>query len=191
MFVLLHGFPTNSYDFKGVIEDLKRTGMVVTFDFLGFGLSDKPKHHNYSLIEQTDITVSLLKHLGLTSVHVFAHDYGDSVGEELLARAAEKRLPFSILSVLFLNGGLVSQGHSPLLSQRLLQSHIMGPVLAHTVNYYSFRSAFTSVFGAHSTPSEEELRVIWAFIQKENGHLLMHSLLQFMPERLRFADRWV
>ncbi len=173
------------------MDDLKRTGMVVAFDFLGFGLSDKPKHHNYTLMEQTDITVSLLSHLSLQSIHILAHDYGVSVGQELLARDAEKNLPFRIQSTVFLNGGLLPHAHRPVLMQHLLQSHVFGPLLSHAVNYYSFRGSFRAVFGTHTAPSEEELRVIWAFIQKEDGHLLAHKLLQYMPERRHFAERWV
>src|SRR3954454_886725 len=52
--LLLHGFPSSSYDFRGVVERLGDHAWL-TLDFLGFGLSDKPRPHRYSLLEQADI----------------------------------------------------------------------------------------------------------------------------------------
>lgn len=52
--LLLHGFPSSSYDFRPVIERLGERSWL-TLDFLGFGFSDKPHRHNYSLLEQADI----------------------------------------------------------------------------------------------------------------------------------------
>ena len=59
--LLLHGFPESSYSFHAVLEGLlghfKR---LVLFDFVGFGWSDKPcASFSYSLLEQTDIALSL------------------------------------------------------------------------------------------------------------------------------------
>lgn len=190
-FVLLHGFPTQSYDFVSLIPELRKRGSVVAFDFLGFGLSDKPSFHNYTLMEQSDITVALLKYLKVDRVHVLAHDYGVSVGQELLARDLEGKLPFQLDSVAFLNGGLVAGLHRPLITQILLQSHHVGPLLTRAMNYYAFRRSFSAVFGSQTQPSEEDLRVLWAFLLRKNGHHRAHDLLQYMPERHLHKDRWV
>ncbi|RYE76895.1 MAG: alpha/beta fold hydrolase, partial [Myxococcales bacterium] len=50
--LLLHGFPTSSHDFVRVWGRLARVHPLVTLDFLGFGASDKPPTHGYSLFEQ-------------------------------------------------------------------------------------------------------------------------------------------
>jgi pimeloyl-ACP methyl ester carboxylesterase len=52
--LLLHGFPSSSYDFQSVIARLGQRSWL-TVDFLGFGLSDKPHRHHYGLLEQADI----------------------------------------------------------------------------------------------------------------------------------------
>ncbi|MEZ4409414.1 MAG: alpha/beta fold hydrolase [Polyangiales bacterium] len=54
--MILHGFPTSSHDFAGVIPTLARERRVVCFDFLGFGYSAKPERFSYSLMEQCDAT---------------------------------------------------------------------------------------------------------------------------------------
>jgi len=40
--LMLHGFPTWSYDYAEVANDLARDHDVITLDFLGYGASDKP-----------------------------------------------------------------------------------------------------------------------------------------------------
>ena len=53
--LLLHGFPTWSYDYAEVASDLARDHDVITLDFLGYGASDKPNPHEYSVAESADI----------------------------------------------------------------------------------------------------------------------------------------
>src|SRR5919108_350064 len=57
--VLLHGFPTSSFDWSAFLER-DRKHAALAFDFLGFGLSDKPAHHTYSLRWQADLTEELI-----------------------------------------------------------------------------------------------------------------------------------
>ena len=94
---------------------------VIACDMLGFGDSAKPRGHAYSLLQQADLQQALLADLGIREpVHVLAHDYGDSVAQELLARHYEGR--FHMASCVFLNGGLFPETHRPVLMQKLLLS---------------------------------------------------------------------
>ena len=52
--MLLHGYPSSSYDWRAVLDRLPGRA-AVCFDFLGFGLSDKPREHVYSLLQQADL----------------------------------------------------------------------------------------------------------------------------------------
>ncbi|WP_458722042.1 alpha/beta fold hydrolase, partial [Mycobacterium tuberculosis] len=90
--LLLHGYPSSSFDFRAVIPHL--TGQAwVTMDFLGFGLSDKPRPHRYSLLEQAHLVETVVAHTVTGAVVVLAHDMGTSVTTELLARDLDGRLP--------------------------------------------------------------------------------------------------
>ncbi len=57
--LLLHGFPTSCYDWRGVIERLSGASAIAP-DLLGFGLSDKPVAYSYSLFQQADTIEALL-----------------------------------------------------------------------------------------------------------------------------------
>ena len=50
--LFLHGFPTSSFDYALLTPLLASQRRLVLFDFLGYGYSDKPRQHNYSLFEQ-------------------------------------------------------------------------------------------------------------------------------------------
>lgn len=52
-------------------------------------------------------------HPGLSSVHLVAHDFGDLVGQELLSRPVEKKLPFQITRFMMLNCGIVYSAYRP------------------------------------------------------------------------------
>ncbi|KAF1371854.1 hypothetical protein PFLUV_G00273680 [Perca fluviatilis] len=87
--VLLHGFPTSRFDWNKIWEPLtQRFHRVIALDFLGFGFSDKPGPHRYSIFEQASVVGALVAHLGLSNqrVTLVSHDYGDTVALELLFR---------------------------------------------------------------------------------------------------------
>ena len=103
--LLLHGFPTASWDWHYLWVPLTQRFRVVACDMLGFGDSAKPLDHDYSLMEQADLQQALLAHLNIDQpVHLLAHDYGGTVAQELLARHCEQRI--EIASCAFLNSGL-------------------------------------------------------------------------------------
>ena len=105
--VLLHGFPTWSYDYAAVAKDLEPDHDVVTLDFLGYGASDKPNPYEYSVAESADTVEDLLALLGIASSHLAVHDYGGIVGQELLDRHQSGKLPFDIAGLAILNCGIV------------------------------------------------------------------------------------
>ncbi|NWS77864.1 MEST protein, partial [Crotophaga sulcirostris] len=99
--VLLHGFPTSSYDWCKIWEGLtQRFHRVIALDFVGFGFSDKPRPHRYSIFEQASIVEGLVRHLGLRRqrINLLSHDYGDTVAQELLHRSLQWRCRFHLVS---------------------------------------------------------------------------------------------
>lgn len=188
--LLLHGFPTASWDWSPIWEQLKATQRVIAFDFLGFGFSDKPNPHDYTILGQAALTEALVEHLGLTTFHVMAHDYGDTVAQELLARQNEGSGAGTWLSLMLLNGGLFPETHRPRLLQKLLLTSA-GPLLTRLVNQRSFSRAFSQVWGPDTQPSQEELQAFWELIIHNDGNKIMNRLLRYIPERTLHRPRWV
>lgn len=192
--ILIHGFPTASWDWHLLWGDLSKNFHLITLDMLGFGFSDKPAKHVYSIIEQADIWETLLEHLNVKRIKILAHDYGDTVAQEILARFLEKQKKnedyLQVESICFLNGGLIPEMHRPRLIQKLLNSPI-GFLVSKLFNEKRFRISFSEVFGSSTKPSDKELREFWQLIVFNQGHLINHKLIHYINERKKYRDRWV
>lgn len=186
--VLLHGFPTASWDFCGVIDALAEKRAVVTFDFLGFGLSDKPERFGYSLFEHADTTALVLRELGVRRAHVIAHDMGTSVTTELLARRERGLLPFEIASVVLMNGSVhIDLAHlTP--GQKLLRSPL-GGLFARLSTKRSFAMQLRRLFARPL--GDAELDAMWALVSRADGALRLPKAIGYVGERWRFERRWI
>jgi haloalkane dehalogenase len=71
--VLMHGFPDDLHLYDRLVPELAGRH-VVTFDFLGWGASDKPTGYPYTAANQTGDLDAVLDHLQLGPVVLVAHD---------------------------------------------------------------------------------------------------------------------
>ncbi|NXI52962.1 MEST protein, partial [Chloroceryle aenea] len=123
--LLLHGFPTSSYDWCKIWEGLtQRFHRVIALDFVGFGFSDKPRPHRYSIFEQASIVEGLVRHLGLhhQRINLLSHDYGDTVAQELLHRYEHNKTGSILINSLCLSNGAGHIPASQLLAPRRVES---------------------------------------------------------------------
>lgn len=193
--VCIHGFPTASFDWQPLWPALvQRFGQVLAPDMIGFGFSDKPRRYEYSILDQADLFERLLRSRGIRRYHILAHDYGDTVAQELLARH-EHRLQIGdeslmVASCCLLNGGLFPEAHRAARVQKLLLTPA-GPLIARLMSERSFMPKFAAVFGPATQPDDEELRVFWALIARQHGARIMHRLIRYIPERIALRERWV
>ena len=187
--VFLHGFPTSSFDWSAVIERFD-SNPVLAFDFLGFGLSDKPREHSYTLAWQADLTEALVaeKFPG-REVFICAHDMGTSVATELMARDIEGELGFAIAGILLFNGSILVERANPTLAQKLLRGPL-GPVTARLANEPFFRRQFSSIFSEEHPATPEFIADCWGLMEYGGGNRLGHKLISYMEERQIYADRW-
>ena len=192
----LHGFPSASFDWYPLWDRLAaRFGRVLAFDMLGYGFSAKPAGQDYPIPVQADIAESLLASRGVTSVHLLAHDVGDTVAQELLARDLERRAgsrpgALRIASCVLLNGGLFPETHRASRAQKLLLGPF-GGLVAATVSERRFMPSFALVFGPDTKPDAEELAVFWSLLAHDRGHRRLHRLIRYILERRATRDRWV
>ena len=103
--VVLHGFPTSSFDFAAVAGPLAEHRRVVFVDMLGYGLSDKPDV-SYTMALQADLVMAAVAALGIRRLALVTHDMGDTVGGELLARTAEGSWPVEVTRRVVTNGSI-------------------------------------------------------------------------------------
>ena len=186
--LLIHGYPTASYDWVRVWPRLAARYSLYALDLLGFGSSEKPRDCDYPIALQADLCMALLEDCGVSGVHVLAHDYGDTVAQELLAREREGRL--RIASMVFLNGGLFPETHRARPVQKLLATPVLGPLLARAMSYGKFEATMLSISGS-APPTREELQDLWVLIERDGGREALARLINYMEQRRRNRARWV
>ena len=185
--LLIHGFPSASWDWRHQWLPLAEKYHVITADMPGFGFSDKSPARDYSIKLQADMFEALMSAQGITHCHLVAHDYGDTVAQELLARQAEAPA-LTLLSVQLLNGGLFPETHRPVLAQKLLISPL-GSVFARFFSENKLRNTFAHI--CKQPLAEEELSGLWQLHCFNQGQRVLHKLIRYMEERRRYRDRWV
>ncbi|NXS72305.1 MEST protein, partial [Pandion haliaetus] len=165
--VLLHGFPTSSYDWCKIWEGLtQRFHRVIALDFVGFGFSDKPRPHHYSIFEQASIVEGLVRHLGLhhQRINLLSHDYGVTVAQELLHRSLQPLMLWLLFTFL-----------SCTLTQLLpCCSELFFPGLAQS-----------------SDPTRSLRRQSTGICGQRCGPMMAISILQYINQRKKHRDRWV
>lgn len=185
--VLIHGFPTSSWDWYKVWDLLTDHYQVIAFDMVGFGFSDKPRRYQYSIHDQADLFEALMTHLGISACHLLVHDYGNTVAQEILAR--NHRSMTEIRSVCFLNGGLFPEMHRALLIQKLLKSPL-GFLVTMLNSKTRLRKSMDVLYGRVKADGEE-LEGYWQIICRQNGHRLLHKLIHYIHDRRQHRGRWV
>ncbi len=188
---IFHGYPYNSFDFEKIWSGLTAKFTVVAVDMLGMGFSDKPEKHHYSFDEMADLYTALLKELQIYQTHILAHDLGNSVVQELIARQNEN--PFSIKSIAFLNGGLFSDVYKPRLIQILLSKSpkFVGSFLSRLMSKKSVSKATSEVFGSNTKPSEELLENFWDILNYNNGKSIAYLIGRLVFEKDKHQQDWI
>jgi len=191
--VLLHGFPTSSYDYRAMMRLLSGRFRCIAFDLPGYGLSDKPPAYSYSLFQQADAVEALLRALGVETARVVCHDMGTSVMCELLARAEEGRLGFQLEHVTFTNGSMLQWLAALTPFQKLMASN---ETLPQAVELCAQIADFMvpGLRGLTRRPdaiSAEDEIVMRELMLHNDGHLRLPALAGYMRERYVHRERWI
>jgi pimeloyl-ACP methyl ester carboxylesterase len=189
LLLFLHGFPSSSYDWQPLFELRPPDEATLCFDFLGFGLSEKPRDHEYTLAWQADAVEELVRRSGAKRVFVIGHDMGTSVATELMARDLRGELGMNMAGALLFNGSMLLHLAKPTLGQNLLRSRL-GTVFARLTSERSFRAQFSRIFSPQHPLSAEEAGDQWSLLTHNGGQRIAHLTINYMAERERFTERW-
>jgi len=188
--LVLHGFPTSSFDFHRVLDRLAADRRVLLFDQLGYGLSDKPDIA-YTLAGQADIAMALLDQLGVDRLGLLTHDVGDTVGGELLARNLEGGWPVEITDRTLTNGSIYMELAQLSIGQRLLldlpdaRLPGRGPVDAEAVV-----AGVVATYSPGTVVDITDTAAVGEMIAHLDGMLLLPRVIRYLEERRRDEARF-
>jgi pimeloyl-ACP methyl ester carboxylesterase len=188
LLLFLHGFPSSSFDWRSTLHSLPGRA-TVTLDFLGFGLSEKPRDVRYSLLDQADLVEEAVAGDPARPTVLVAHDMGTSVATELLARDIDGRLSINLKAALLCNGSMILERASLTPGQKLLRSPL-GGLAARASSRRFFLREFSKLFSGAHPLSQEEAEDQWALWHRAGGQRIAHRLISYQDERIRFAARW-
>jgi pimeloyl-ACP methyl ester carboxylesterase len=178
--LVLHGFPSCSFDWRNVLDALRARRRVIAVDFLGFGLSDKPDLR-YGMRLQADVIEAVARDLGLTAVALLTHDMGDTVGGELLARSLEGTLPFAVTRRVLTNGSIYIDMAHLTTGQQLLLSLDDAPT--ELVQADGFKAGLAGTFSPKSAVADDELEAQWLLAERNDGHRLLARTIRYIEDR--------
>ena len=194
--LLLHGFPEFSFSYSYVVKGLLEVfDRIILFDMIGYGFSDKPSsNYSYSLMDQADSAFEVWKYFGIKGGHLLAHDMGNSVATEIVAREVEGKLPVwlseGLKSLTLTNGSVVLKLASLRFMQKMLLTK-MGFLITKFMNYPIFKQQIKSAHG-NDDLSDEVIELLWEGNKLMNGTRKSHLMIKYLNDRKRYeTKRWI
>ena len=183
--LVLHGFPTCSYDWTHVVPALTARRRVLLFDFIGFGLSSKPDRR-YGIRLHADTAEHVVAAAGVDAVALITHDMGDTVGGEVLARDLEGALPFAVTERVLSNGSIYLDMAHLSTGQQLLMGLDDAPIdlAANGVDPATgFKGGVALTFSPNHPASDAEMDAQWHFVSRQDGHKLLPRTIRYLEDR--------
>jgi pimeloyl-ACP methyl ester carboxylesterase len=188
--LVLHGFPTSSFDWRAAMDTMRAAGRVVVLDMLGYGFSAKPDVA-YRLAMQADIVEAIAQMLGVSRVSLVTHDMGDSVGGEILARSLDGALSFDVTRRVLTNGSIyIDMAH--LTDGQKLLCALPDELLPEGsgVDVDAMAIALGATFASDNRVSPDELRAMAELVVRADGNRLLPRLIRYIDERRQLERRW-
>lgn len=107
--LLLHGFPTSSHQYRGLIGRLAGKYRVIAPDLPGFGFSDAPEasRFDYTFDHLAEVIERFTEAVGLSQYALYVFDYGAPVGFRLAVSQ-----PGRVTALITQNGNAYEEGLS-------------------------------------------------------------------------------
>jgi pimeloyl-ACP methyl ester carboxylesterase len=142
--LFVHGTPSWSFDFRNIIKKLRTDFRCVAIDHIGFGLSDKPEHYNYSTQNHSKTLEKFVFKKQLDNITLVVHDFGGPVGLNFAIQ-----FPDRIKNLIVLNSWLWSSKDDPDFMK--LRKILKSPLLPFLYRYLNFSPKYIlpKSFGDH------------------------------------------
>lgn len=191
--LLIHGWPTSSFDFSAAAGQLSARFRVCALDFPGYGFSDKPQGWGYSLARDEElIEFYLAEVIGADAGMIIAHDRGDSVALLHAARCAQGRSAMRLEHLVLSNGNIFLPLSNLTAAQRLMLDEQSWPQIAAVLTASGLAAALgASMFTPPRTAEDPEVEALSAIFGHDDGIKVLHETIQYLIERARDEQAWL
>ncbi len=183
--LFIHGTPSWSFDFRNVIQRLSQTYRCVAIDHIGFGLSDKPEHYDYSTIHHSRTLEKFILDKKLQDFTMVVHDFGGPIGLYAAMQHPEK-----VKNLVVLNSWLWSSQDDP--DYIRLKKILNNPLLPFLYRYLNFSSRFIlpKSFGNKKIPKRILKQYTRPFADKTQRNGTLAFAKSLLNDQEWFEDLW-
>ena len=139
--VFVHGTPTWSFEYRGLIRELRATRRCIAFDHLGFGLSERPAAFGYRPEDHARVFDEFIERLGVERFTLVVHDFGGPI-----ALPFAQAHPERIARLVVLNSFMWPLEDPKFVRQARVAGSALGRLLYRYFNF-SLRVLMPSVYG--------------------------------------------
>jgi haloalkane dehalogenase len=185
IFLFVHGTPSWSFDYRNIIKKLKEYYRCVAIDHIGFGLSDKPEHYDYSTQNHSNTLEKFVLEKQLTDITLVVHDFGGPIGLNFAMQYPEK-----IKNLVILNSWLWSSENDP--DYIKLKKVLKSPLLPFLYRYLNFSPKFIlpQSFGDKKLPKNLLKQYTKPFGDKSQRNGALSFAKSLLNDQNWFEELW-
>lgn len=190
--LFIHGYPTSSFDYFELFDELSDDYYVVALDTPGYGLSDKPRDgFVYSIEDDARLVDHYISDiLGLESLAFYTHDKGSSVGFALLGLYEEGSTEYELTHHVITNGNVYLPLAELTRGQTMLLDLRRGPRLTRYINGSIIANGIRDEMYATPQP-DEVIAAVASSIDYQDGGEVQHATIQYLAQRAEFEETWL
>lgn len=183
--LFVHGTPSWSFDYRNIIKKLKTDYKCFAIDHMGFGLSDKPEHYDYSTQKHSKTLERFVLEKQLDNITLVVHDFGGPIGLNFAIRHPEK-----IKNLVILNSWLWSSKTDPDFIK--LSKILKSPLLPFLYRYLNFSPKFIlpKSFGDHKLSKHLLKQYTQTFADKTQRNGALSFAKSLLNDQDWFQELW-
>ncbi len=191
--LMIHGYPTSSFDYAPLFERLSDDFYVCALDTPGYGFSDKPLDgYDYSIFDDAHLVDFYIREIAkLEDFVLLTHDKGDSVGLALLQIYQDyKNKPYKINHHFITNGNIYLPLAQLTTAQKVLLNPISGPLVSSILSGDRFARGLADSAFASALP-QSEIDSYASIFDYQNGMAVSHEIIKYLNERAENEVGWL
>ena len=191
--LMIHGYPTSSFDYAPLINELSDDYYVCALDTPGYGFSDKPlAGYDYSIFDDAQLVDDYLREIvAFDDFVLLTHDKGDSVGLALLQIYQGYDLkPYTINHHFITNGNIYLPLAQLSRAQKILLNPTSGPLIAPLLPGARFAQGVADSTFTIPLP-QSEIDAYASIFEYQDGMAVQHEIIKYLNERAENEVAWL
>lgn len=191
--LMIHGYPTSSFDYAPLFEELTEDHYICTLDTPGYGFSDKPLNgYDYSIFDDAQLVDYYIREIVVLDEFVLlTHDKGDSVGLALLQIYQDyDEKPYTIKYHFITNGNIYLPLAQLTTSQKALLNPTSGPLISSLLTATRFTEGLADVAFATTLP-QSEIDSYASIFYYQDGMAVQHEIIKYLNDRSENEVAWL